>query len=83
VGTPEGVVGRATIAAAEKAKRPVAAALSYLTLLHDDILATFPAGKLPPIEEVTLFKHEEVKGYLKRPGEPGFLNPFRLWRPFE
>jgi len=83
VGTPEGVVGRATIATAEKAKRPVAAALAYLTLLHDDILDTFPAGVLPPIEEVTLFRKEEVEGYLKRPGEPGFLNPFRLWRPYQ
>ena len=72
VGTPEGVVGRATIATAEKAKRPVAAALSYLTLLHDDILAAFPPGKLPPIEEVTLFKQEEVEGYHKKPGEPDF-----------
>lgn len=82
VGTPEGVVGRSTLATAQKAKRPVAAALSYLTLLHDEILATFPAGVLPPIEEVTLFKKEEIEGYLKKPGEPGYLNPFRLWRPF-
>lgn len=82
VGTPEGVVGRATIAGAEKAKKPVAAALSYLTLLHGDILEKFPAGVLPPIEEVTLFKRKEVEGYLKKPGEPGYLNPYRLWRPF-
>ena len=82
VGTPEGVVGRATIASADKAKRPVAAALSYLTLLHNDILERFPPGVLPPIEEVTLFKQEEVEGYMKKPGEPGYLNPYRLWRPF-
>ena len=82
VGTPEGVVGRATIASAQKAKRPVAAALSYFALLHDDILEKFPPGVLPPIEEVTLFNDEEVAGYLKSPGEPGYLNPYRLWRPF-
>jgi creatinine amidohydrolase len=82
VGTPEGVVGRATIASAEKAKRPVAAALSYLTHLHDDILAKFPVGTLPPIEEVTLFKKQEVEGYLKKPGTAGYMNPYRLWRPF-
>lgn len=82
VGTPEGVVGRATLATATKAKRPVAAALSYLTLLHDDILERFPPRVLPPIEEVTLFSKEEVEGYLRRPGEPGYLNPYRLWRPF-
>ncbi|MCX6993681.1 MAG: 3-dehydro-scyllo-inosose hydrolase [Kiritimatiellaeota bacterium] len=82
VGTPEGVVGRATLATAEKAKRPVAAALAYLTLLMDDILNKFPAGVLPPIEEVTLFKQAEVEGYLKTPGSPGYKNPYRLWKPF-
>jgi creatinine amidohydrolase len=82
VATPEGVVGSATLATADKAKRPVAAALSYLTLLIDDILERFPAGTLPPIEEVTLFKTEEVEGYLKKPGEADYKNPYRLWRPF-
>jgi creatinine amidohydrolase len=82
VATPEGVVGSATLATADKAKRPVAAALSYLTLLIDDILERFPVGTLPPIEEVTLFKKEEVEGYLKKPDEPGYKNPYRLWRPF-
>lgn len=80
-GTPEGVVGRATIANAKKAKKSVAAALNYLVLLHDTILKKYPAGKLPPIEEVTLFKKEEIEGYLKKPGEPGYKNPYRLWRP--
>lgn len=82
VGTPEGVVGNSTKASAQKAKRPVAAALSYFSLLHDDILDKFPPGVTPPIEEVTLFKNEEVEGYLKKPGEEGYLNPYRLWRPF-
>jgi len=82
VGTPEGVVGRPTLASAEKAKRPVAAALTYLTFLIDDILKRFPVGVLPPIEEVTLFKREEIEGYYKAPGTPGYKNPYRLWRPF-
>jgi creatinine amidohydrolase len=82
VATPEGVVGSATLATAEKAKRPVAAALAYLTLLHDDILERFPVGTLPPIEEVTLFKKEEIEGYMKKPDEPGYKNPYRLWRPY-
>ncbi len=73
VGTPEGVVGRATLASADKAKRPVAAALSYFSLLHDDILEKFPPGVVPPVEEVTLFKNEEIEGYLKKPEEPGYL----------
>jgi creatinine amidohydrolase len=80
--TPEGVVGRARRASVKKAKRPVACALSYLTLLIDDILEKFPPGVLPPIEEVTLFKKEEVEGYLKKPNESGYKNPYRLWRPF-
>ena len=61
---------------------PVAAALRYLTLLIDHILETFPPGVLPPIEEATLHTNEEVEGYQKRLGEPGYKNPYRLWRPY-
>ncbi len=82
VATPVGVVGRATLASAAKARRPVAAALRYLSLLIDEILDTFPPGVIPPIEEVTLFADREIEGYLKEPGEPGYLNPYRIWRPF-
>jgi creatinine amidohydrolase len=82
IATPEGVVGSATKATAEKAKKPIAAAVEYLNLLINDILEKFPPGKLPPIEEVTLYKKEEVEGYLKKPGEPGYKNPFRLGRPY-
>jgi creatinine amidohydrolase/Fe(II)-dependent formamide hydrolase-like protein len=81
--TPVGVVGRATLASADKAKRAVAAALGYLTLLVGDVLETFPPGVLPPVEEVTLFRQEEIEGFLKRPSEPGYRNPYLLWRPFE
>ena len=48
-GTPEGVVGKATHATAQKAKRPLVAILRYLTLVQDEILAAFPSGKLPPV----------------------------------
>jgi creatinine amidohydrolase len=82
VGTPEGVLGSATKATAEKAKRPVAAALRYMTLLCEDILRAFPSGKTPPIEEVTLFSRKEIEGYYKKPGEKGYKNPYRLWRPY-
>jgi len=82
IAQPEGVVGKATLASAQKAERAVAASLQYLTLLMDDILASFPPGKLPPVEGVTLFREEEVEGYLKKLGEPGYKNPYRLWRPF-
>jgi len=73
-GTPEGVVGKATHGAAEKAKRPVAAILKYLTLLNDQILEAFPAGKLPPVEEVTLRTEAEMEPFLREPMSPG-------WRP--
>ena len=81
--TPVGVVGRATLASGDKAKPAVAAALGYLSLLVEDILEVFPPGVLPPIEEVTLFRQDEIEGFLKRPGEPGYRNPYQLWRPFE
>jgi len=73
-GTPEGVVGKATHATAYKAKRPVAAILRYLTLLNDQILEAFPAGTLPPVEEVTLRTAKEMEPFLREPFSPG-------WRP--
>jgi creatinine amidohydrolase/Fe(II)-dependent formamide hydrolase-like protein len=83
VATPVGVVGRATIASADKAKRAVAGALEYLMLLIDEILETFPPNVTPPIEEVTLFDRSEIEGYLKKPTEAGYRNPYRIWRPFQ
>ncbi|MBC7109139.1 MAG: creatininase family protein [Methanomassiliicoccales archaeon] len=72
--TPEGVVGDPTRASAQKAKRPIAAILRYLTLVIDQILETFPPGKVPPVEKVTLRTREEMEPYLKWPEERG-------WRP--
>lgn len=71
---PEGVVGRPTIGSAGKAKRTIAAILSYLTLVNDEILEAFPPGKLPPIEETTLRTMAEMEPYLKEPFTKG-------WRP--
>lgn len=71
---PEGVVGRPTIGTAQKAKRTIAAILSYLTLINDEILAAFPAGKLPPVEKTTMRTAAEMEPYLKEPFTPG-------WRP--
>jgi creatinine amidohydrolase len=83
IATPEGVVGKATLATAEKAKPAVAGALRYLMLLIDELLEAFPPGTAPPIEEVTMFDKVEIEGYLRRPGEDGYHNPYRLWRPFQ
>lgn len=73
-GTPEGVVGKARSGSADKAKRPVAAILRYLTLLNDQILEAFPAGTVPPVEEVTLRTAAEMEPYLREPLSEG-------WRP--
>ncbi|GAK61374.1 creatininase [Candidatus Vecturithrix granuli] len=73
-GTPEGVVGDATAGTAEKAKRPIAAILKYLTLIHDEILEAFPSGKLPPADMVTHRDAKEMEPFLKEPQSEG-------WRP--
>ena len=78
VATPEGVVGKSTHGSAPKAKRPVAAILRYLTLLNDQILAAFPAGKVPPVEEVTLRTAEEMEPYLREPMSPGWKTVYSL-----
>lgn len=76
--TPEGVVGNAADATVQKAKRPLAAILRYLTLLHDDILEAFPAGKVPPVEEITLRTAEEMEPFLREPQSPGWKSVYAL-----
>ena len=77
-GTPEGVVGRPTLATAQKGKRPLAAILRYLTLYCDDILKAFPAGKVPPVEMVSLRTEEEMEPYLREPMSKGWKTVYRL-----
>ena len=79
-GTPEGVVGKATHATAEKAKRPIAAILRYLTLVNDEILQAFPAGTVPPVEEVTLRTEAEMEPYLREPLSEGWKPVYGLPR---
>jgi creatinine amidohydrolase/Fe(II)-dependent formamide hydrolase-like protein len=78
--TPEGVVGKATHGSPEKAKRPVAAMLKYLTLLNDQILEVFPAGTVPPVEEVTLRTEEDMEPYLREPLSEGWKPVYGLPR---
>jgi creatinine amidohydrolase/Fe(II)-dependent formamide hydrolase-like protein len=78
--TPEGVVGKASLATARKAKRPIAAILKYLTLVHDQILEAFPAGTVPPVEKITLRSAEEMKPYLKEPLSEGWKSVYQLPR---
>jgi creatinine amidohydrolase len=78
--TPQGVVGKARSASADKAKRPVAAILRYLTLLNDQILESFPATMVPPVEEVTLRSAAEMEPYLREPLSPGWKPVYALPR---
>jgi creatinine amidohydrolase/Fe(II)-dependent formamide hydrolase-like protein len=78
--TPEGVVGKARDGAANKAKRPLAAILKYLTLWNDDILAAFPPGMVPPVDEVTLRSTEEMEPYLREPLSPGWKTVYSIPR---
>ena len=76
--TPEGVVGKPSLATAAKGKRPIAAILKYLTLLHDHILEAFPPGQVPPPHKVTLREPEELIPFLKEPFSEGWKSVYEL-----
>lgn len=78
--TPEGVVGKSTLGHPGKARRPLAAILKYLTLLNDQILETFPAGSVPPVEEVSLRSAAELEPYLREPLSEGWKSVYGLPR---
>ncbi|MCL5073179.1 MAG: creatininase family protein [Actinobacteria bacterium] len=78
--TPEGVVGHAKKATAQKAKRPIAAILKYLTLVNDEIFEALPAGKVPPVEKITLRSEKEMEPYLKEPLSEGWKSVYGLNR---
>jgi creatinine amidohydrolase len=75
---PEGVVGKPTLGDARKAKRTIAAILTYLTLVNTEIMKAFPPGTVPPVEEVTLRTAAEMEPYLKEPGSPGWKTVYAL-----
>lgn len=78
VATPQGVVGKPSIASARKAKRPIAAILKYLTLVVDEILEAFPPGTVPPVEKITLRTEEEMEPFLKEPFSEGWKSVYEL-----
>jgi creatinine amidohydrolase/Fe(II)-dependent formamide hydrolase-like protein len=78
--TPEGVVGKARSGSASKAKRPLAAILKYLTLWQEEVLNTFPAGTVPPVEEVTLRSEAELAPYLLEPLSAGWKSVYGIPR---
>ncbi len=71
VATPEGVVGAATLADPKKAIAGVSAVMDYMEKLITDIMAMYPAGKLPPVEKVSQRSKEEIDALLKGPFEKG------------
>jgi 3-dehydro-scyllo-inosose hydrolase len=75
---PEGVVGKPSRATAEKGKRPIAAILKYLTMVNDHIIDTFPSGKLPPAEKISLRSPEELEPFLKEPWSEGWKSVYEL-----
>ena len=76
--TPEGVVGKPSLATSRKAKRPIAAILKYLTLLNDQILEVFPPGNVPQVDKVTLRTPEELEPFLKEPFSEGWKSVYEL-----
>ena len=79
-GTPQGVVGTPTLADADKAKRPVTAVTKMLIGLMDEILEKFPAGEVPPVEEMTFRTTKEMEPYLKEPQSEGWKSVYSLPR---
>ena len=72
VGNPEGVVGKAKLASAEKAMPGMNVLLDYMEKLVNDIMTKWPAGKLPDTNKVTQrFTDEELQAYIKGPLKGG------------
>ena len=68
---PQGVIGKPTLASAEKARDGLNQLLNFLCRLHDDILTNYPPGELPPIEKFTQKNKEEVEDVIKGPFNGG------------
>ncbi len=55
------------MAKAENAKMGVEELLDYIVELHDDVLKKFPAGVLPPMNEVSQRPREQLEELIKGP----------------
>jgi len=75
---PEGVIGDASLADAEKAREGIERTLDYLEKLVNDILEKYPAGTLPPIDMMTQRKKEDIEAVIKGPNEPGGRHIYTL-----
>lgn len=81
IATPEGVVGSATLASADKAKPGVEAMLDYLEKLVNDIMEMYPAGQLPPADRLSQRSPEELEAVLKGPNKPGGRHIYTIVYP--
>lgn len=69
--TPEGVIGDARLADADKARTGIEMTLDYMEKLVNDILEKYPAGVLPPIEKMTQRNREDIEAVIKGPTNGG------------
>jgi creatinine amidohydrolase/Fe(II)-dependent formamide hydrolase-like protein len=76
-----GCVGKSTLADGEKARPGVEALLDYMVVLVDDIMERFPAGELPPWDQITQRPKEELEAVCKMPFEPGWRSIYTLGYP--
>jgi 3-dehydro-scyllo-inosose hydrolase len=68
---PEGVIGKPTLARAEKAMKGLDVLLDYMCKLINDIMIRFPAGQLPPASKTTMRDPQEIEALLKGPLKGG------------
>jgi creatinine amidohydrolase len=81
IATPEGIVGKATLADPQKALPGVYAMCDYLEKLVTDIITMYPAGKLPPVDKITMRKPEDIEDVLKKPTEKGWRHIYTIAYP--
>jgi len=76
-----GVVGKATLADPKKAEKGVEALLDYMVTLVEDILERFPAGQLPPLDQITMRPPEQLEAVCKKPLSEGWRSIYSLHYP--
>jgi creatinine amidohydrolase/Fe(II)-dependent formamide hydrolase-like protein len=81
IATPEGVVGAATLADADKAKPGATAMMDYLERLVNEIMERYPAGVLPPADKLTMRSKEEIEAVLKGPLAEGGRHIYTICYP--
>jgi len=64
---PEGVIGKPSLADADKAISGVESLLDYMVGLIGDIMDRFPPGQLPPADKITMREKSEIDALLKGP----------------